>query len=231
MHFSAIGVLAGNITQEDDKLFISVQDKKYPLFYNKCDYKSISKRLNQSLTSNSSTQHHIAVYPKIVHSNKNKTHTIRFRLLKFKPEISNVTIPGILQTFQPNEFNIFGLWQFIQQCQTPVISVYRNFDESRLKQLEKLEPKRQAKRIAPSHLPVMWEDPPVQHIKLNPKKHPYFVQIKAKFNPTTDIFEFDTLLSDPTKECPEYFKPNHKKLKSFEESKSNNEEYSDSTAA
>ena len=27
MHFSAIGVLAGNITQEDDKLFICVQEK------------------------------------------------------------------------------------------------------------------------------------------------------------------------------------------------------------
>ena len=232
MLFSAIGVLAGNITQEDDKLFVSIQDKKYPLFYSKYDYKSISKKLNQSLTNNSSTQHRISVYPKISHPNKkDKIHTIKFRLLKFEPEISNAIAKGILQTFQPNEFKIFGLWQFIQQCPTPVISVYRNFDESRLKQLEKLEPKRQSKRIAPSHLPIMWENPPIQPIKLNPKTHPYFVQIKAKFNPTTDIFEFDTLLSPPTKECPKYFKPNHKKLKSKEESKSNKEEYSASTAA
>ncbi|KST63487.1 hypothetical protein [Mastigocoleus testarum] len=229
MLFSAIGVLAGNITQKDDKLFISIQDKEYPLFYSKYD----SKKINQSLTSNSSTQQRISVYPKISHSNKkDKVHTIKFRLLKFEPEISNTVTKGILQTFEPNEFKIFGLWQFLQQCQTPVISVYRNFDQYRFKELEKLEPKQQTKRISPSHLPVMWENPPVQPVKLNSKQqHPYFVQVKAKFNPTTDIFEFDSLLSEPTKECPEYFKPNYKKTKSKEESKTNHEERSVSTAA
>ena len=232
MLFSAIGVLAGNITQHDDKLFVSIEDKQYPLFYSKYNYRSIARRLNQSLTNNSSTQQRIAVYPKISHSNKKgKVHTIKFRLLKFEPETSNAITRGILQTFQPEEFKIFGLWQFIQQCETPVISVYRNFDESRFKELEKLEPKRRAKSISPSHLPVMWENSPVQPVKLNSKERPYFVQVKAKFNPTTDIFEFDSLLSEPTKECPKYFKRNYKKTKSEEESKTNHEECCASTAA
>ena len=230
MHFSAIGVLAGNITQEDDKLFISIQNKEYPLFYSH-RYKRRWQLLKQFIKNNSTTRQKIVVYPKILHFyNPNEIHNISFHLVKFKPQASNTSPEEIPQTLQFNEFKIFGLWQLIKQCQTPVISVYRNLDQKHLQQLEKLDPQERVKHARYSHVPVIWEKPPVKPIKLYSKKHPYFVQIKAKFNPTTDIFEFDTLLSPPTKECPEYFKPIHKKPKSKEESKSNNEEYSASTA-
>ncbi len=232
MLFSAIGVLAGNITQQDDKLFVSVQDKQYPLLYN-ARRKQQWHLLNQLLKNNSTaTSYTIAVYPKIVHSNDpNKIYNVSFTLVKFKPEEYSSPVSGILQTLQPNEFNLFGLWQFIGQCQTPVISVYRNLNKHYLQKIKQTVPEKKFQYTRPSHIPLIWENRPVQPIKLSSKKHPYFVQLKAKFNPTTDIFEFDTLLSEPTRECPEYFQPNHKKAKLKEESKSNHEEHSASTAA
>jgi hypothetical protein len=63
-----------------------------------------------------------------------------------------------------------------------------------------------------SHLPLFWRDAPVQPFRFNPKApkeeqgKPVFVQIKAKFQPHRDAFQFESLLEMPLEKPPRFLK-------------------------
>jgi hypothetical protein len=104
------------------------------------------------------------------------------------------------------------LWQFIPVCRGPVVSIFRNFNRDRLDYIKQAEPAQKVRFMKASHLPLMWKDSPVKPFRFNPKTpkeeqgHPAFIQVKAKFLPTRNLFEFDALLAPPLDKAPKFLK-------------------------
>jgi hypothetical protein len=63
-----------------------------------------------------------------------------------------------------------------------------------------------------SHVPVMWNNPPIRPFRFNPKLdkeqqgQASFVEIKAVFVPEQDVFEFRELRSRPSQAPPRSLK-------------------------
>ncbi|MHC5721725.1 MAG: hypothetical protein ACYTX0_59345, partial [Nostoc sp.] len=97
-------------------------------------------------------------------------------------------------------FRLTGLWQFIPACQTPCISVFRNFTAERLDYIKQTETSRKVRFMKASHIPLLWKDaivPPFRFNPLLPKEErgkPSFVEVKAKFLPHRNVFAFESLL-------------------------------------
>ncbi len=104
---------------------------------------------------------------------------------------------------QPGIFKFRGIWQFVPQVRTPVISVYRNHNAS--------DPKGKFKA---THIPVlMRRDDESAPFRFNPKiakedlPPRWFIQGLFKFIPSRDSFGFSEDLEPPTKKIPYYKKP------------------------
>jgi hypothetical protein len=110
------------------------------------------------------------------------------------------------------EFQLCGLWQFIPVCRTPCISVFKNFTRERLDFIKQSETIRKVKFMKASHLPLFWRDTPVPPFRFNPKApkeeqgKPVFIQVKARFSPRRDAFEFESLLGVPLQKPPSFLK-------------------------
>ncbi|MBP5977942.1 hypothetical protein HW132_35915, partial [Brasilonema sp. CT11] len=119
---------------------------------------------------------------------------------------------GASKELQDLEFKLCGLWQFIPVCRTPCISIFRNFTKERLEHVKQSEPAKKVKFMKASHLPLFWRDAPVPPFRFNPKAtkeeqgKPVFVQIKARFQPSRNAFEFDSLLGVPLEKPPKFLK-------------------------
>ena len=63
-----------------------------------------------------------------------------------------------------------------------------------------------------SHIPLIWKDALVPPFRFNPtlekdqQAKTYFVSIKAKFNPRSDLFEFDSMTALPQDKAPRFLK-------------------------
>ena len=103
----------------------------------------------------------------------------------------------------PGQFRLKGIWQFVPQVRTPVISVYRNKGAE--------DPKGKFKA---SHIPIlMRRDDEAAPFRINPKiakedlPPRWFVQGLFKFIPSRDSFGFSEDLEPPTTKIPWYKKP------------------------
>jgi hypothetical protein len=76
--------------------------------------------------------------------------------------------------------------------------------------------------MKPNHLPVFWRDAPVKPFRYNPKAEEQedmpFVQIRAKFLPSKDVFAFESLLAPPT-DPPKYLKLSKKDKQAAQQEK------------
>ncbi|WP_017304466.1 hypothetical protein [Spirulina subsalsa] len=104
---------------------------------------------------------------------------------------------------EPNQFILSGIWQFIPQNRSPVISIYRNRQAS--------DP---TEKFKASHIPVlMRREGDVQPFKFNPKtpkdKLPkrWFIQGVFKFLPNRNSFGWSEDIAEPTDTIPKYKKP------------------------
>lgn len=104
---------------------------------------------------------------------------------------------------QPGQFRLKGIWQFVPQVRTPVISIYRNYNAQ--------DPKGKFKA---AHIPVlMRRDDDSAPFRFNPKiakedlSPRWFIQGLFKFLPSRDSFGFSEDLEPPTQEIPWYKKP------------------------
>lgn len=212
--FQAIGILLGEVSFESDKLAkVTVKGKQYPLLY-KPRLKKAMAALKREIEKSGITTQRLVVYPKVMHFPKpDQPYQIAFQLLGFQ---KNSAFSSIFMDLKDFEFKLAGLWQFIPVCPVPVISVFRNFDETILENLKKLKPRNAAQKkvkfMKPVHVPVNWQDSPIQPFRFNPaidkqeQGRPLFVQIKAKFVPAKNGFEFVVLLAPPLEEAPKCFK-------------------------
>ena len=104
---------------------------------------------------------------------------------------------------EPGMFKFKGVWQFVPQIRTPVISVYRNQNAN--------DPKGKFKA---SHLPVlMRREDEATPFRFNPKisrdKMPprWFIQGIFKFIPSRNCWGWDKDLEVPTQKIPRYKRP------------------------
>ncbi len=191
--FQAIGTLQGK--PEEDKenpgqFFIRLGGKRYGLFIAGYRYqawlKQIAAHPDQTLF--------LRVYPKCLMIPR-KPPKIYFQVAAWEAENP--------WEEQPGQFRLKGIWQFVPQVRTPVISIYRNHNAS--------DPKGKFKA---THIPVlMRRDDESAPFRFNPKiakedlPPRWFIQGLFKFIPSRDSFGFSEDLEPPTKKIPYYKKP------------------------
>ncbi|AHJ30884.1 hypothetical protein BMF81_02741 [Nodularia spumigena UHCC 0039] len=224
--FQAIGVIVGDVNlNPDGKNTVTISNFEYPLFYIP-QKRKVFDALTKEIETTGNRTFRLVVYPKAIHfPRKDQPHSMTFQLVGFDRGREQQTVSAELQD---NEFKFSGLWQFIPVCQTPCISVFRNFTRERLEYIKQAEPTRKVKFMKASHLPLFWKDSPVRPFRFNPKAekedqgHPVFVSLKAKFLPGRNVFGFVALLAPPQETAPRFLKASKKdKATALQESKKN----------
>ena len=224
--FQAIGVIVGDVNlNTDGKNTVTIGSLEYPLFYIP-QKRKVFDALTKEIETTGNRTFRLVVYPKAVHfPRKDQPHSMTFQLVGFDRGREQQTVSAELED---NEFKFSGLWQFIPVCQTPCISVFRNFTRERLEYIKQAEPTRKVKFMKASHLPLFWKDAPVRPFRFNPKAekedqgHPVFVSLKAKFLPGRNVFGFVALLAPPQETAPRFLKASKKdKATALQESQKN----------
>ena len=191
--FQAIGTLQGKPeedSQEKGQFFIRLGGKRYGLFIAGYRYQAWLKQM----AANPDQTLFLRVYPKCLMIPR-KPPKIYFQVAAWEEENPWEEAPG--------QFRLKGIWQFVPQVRTPVISVYRNKGAE--------DPKGKFKA---AHIPVlMRRDDESAPFRFNPKiakedlPPRWFIQGKFKFIPSRDSFGFSEDLEPPTKKIPYYKKP------------------------
>ncbi len=213
--FQAVGILPCEVNFEEGSIMstVTVGGKEYPLLF-KPRLMSAMVALKLEIKQSGIATQRLIVYPKVMHFPKpDQPHQLAFQLVGFEKDAASSAISMQLEDF---EFKLSGLWQFIPVCRVPVISVFRNFDEAIHQNLKKLDEAVAAKKkvnfMKAAHVPVIWKDAPFKPFRFNPKLEkeeqgrPLFLQLKAKFIPAKDGFEFVALLAPPLEKAPKFFK-------------------------
>lgn len=227
--FQAVGCLVGDILfKAENKSVILVDGKEYPLFaaYEK---KQAFYALRKEILTTGKTLQKIIVYPKIIHFPKrDDPYIVAFQLVGFigsskpQPEFD----------LKDREFILKGLWQFIPVCQTPVVSVLKNFTEERLSSVKEMDLEGKVRFMKATHAPLLWRDASARPFRFNPRadvakkeggeenqegveREPkFFISVKARFLPNRDVFAFVEELSKPVPRSPKAFRAS-KKLKAL----------------
>lgn len=208
--FQAVGVIVGEVNLgEDEKNTINIGRSQYQLFYIKKKRK-VFDALKKEIETTGNQNQRLVVYPKVIHfPRREQLHQMAFQLVGFDRGRESQTVSGELED---NEFKFSGLWQFIPVCQTPCISVFRNFSDERLEFIKQASPAQKVKFMKASHIPLLWKDAPIRPFRFNPKVEKeqqgraVFVTVKAKFLPGRDVFGFVALTAPPQETAPRFLK-------------------------
>ncbi len=170
--FQAIGTLQGKPeedSQEKGQFFLRLGGKRYGLFIAGYRYQAWLKQM----AANPDQTLFLRVYPKCLMIPR-KPPKIYFQVAAWEEENPWEEAPG--------QFRLKGIWQFVPQVRTPVISVYRNKGAE--------DPKGKFKA---AHIPVlMRRDDESAPFRFNPKiakedlPPRWFIQGKFKFIPSRD---------------------------------------------
>ncbi|MDF5725704.1 MAG: hypothetical protein PUP91_35705 [Rhizonema sp. PD37] len=211
--FQAVGIITGIVTfNPEGKATVAIQGKDYPLYYSP-NHRKAFDALRLQAKKNPDKVERLIVYPRVMHFPKREQHyQMSFQLLGFE---SPHTTEGISKELGDFEFRLCGLWQFIPVCQTPCISVFKNFTGERLEYIKQAEPDKKVRFMKASHIPIIWRDAPVRPFRFNPKLdkeqqgHSLFVEVLARFLPQSDVFGFIRIIKEPGK-APKFLKAGKK---------------------
>ena len=189
--FQAIGTLKGQPEQDEEgNFFIRLGGKRYKLFISGYRYQAWLKQI----ASHPDQTLFLRVYPKCLIIPR-KDPQIYFQVAAWEDDNPWEEEPGI--------FKFRGVWQFVPQLRTPVISVYRNYNAN--------DPKGKFKA---AHLPVlMRREDEAKPFRFNPKisrdelPPRWFIQGRFKFIASRNCWGWDTDLEPPTTKIPRYKKP------------------------
>jgi hypothetical protein len=215
--FQAVGVIVGDVKFSDErKATVAIGEKVFPLFYAPQKKKAM-EALRMELKSTGVSRQRLLVYPRITHFPKrDEPHYVSFQLVAFQRSTTEPDPSEALAQLGDMEFNLAGLWQFIPVCQTPCVSVFKNFTEERKEFVKAAEVDVKVKFMKGSHVPLMWRDAPVRPFRFNPKLdkehqgHAAFVAVKARFDPDKGVFQFLELASTPSAQPPRFLKAGKK---------------------
>jgi hypothetical protein len=212
--FQAVGIIKGDVTLDGEKTFVTIGKKSYELYY-ASTHKRAYDALKKEIEITGITQQRLIVYPRITHYPGGKQpYHLSFQLAGFVGH--NAAGDGLPSVLEDLEFKISGLWQFIPVCRMPCLSIFKNFTKQRLEYIKSAPVDKKVNFMKASHIPVVWRDAPVPPFRFNPKLgkdsqgKASFLQIKAKFNSERNIFEFLSLLEDPSDSPPNYLKAGKK---------------------
>lgn len=207
--FKAVGIVVGIVNFNEKFATLTIGVHQYPLRFSPKHKKAWSALKKQS-QNNPGQLERLIVYPRIMHFPKREIlHVVSFQLVGFD---SDKTVKGITKELQDFEFTLCGLWQFIPVCQTPCISIFKNFKQERLDWIKEKEAFKRVGYMKPTHIPVIWKDAPIRPFRFNPKVEKdkqgtaTFVEIVARFIPGRDVFGFVKMLSTPLEKCPRFLK-------------------------
>lgn len=206
--FQAIGIIVGNVSfDENDKAFISINNKRYPLFYATNRQRSMIA-LRKEVARTGQLQR-LVVYPRILHLPKQgEPYKVSFHLVGFDKK--ELPAQGIASQLKDFEFKLCGNLQYIPVCKDPVISVFKNHSEDRVDFLKSLTPAFKKYFLKATHIPVRWSLPPIRPFRFSPKApkplDTYFVEVSTFFDSKYDTFEFLEILSHPSPVSPRYLK-------------------------
>lgn len=206
--FQAIGIIVATVNFNDDnRNQVIISDKQYPLFCSPTRQK-LYKALKEKIETTGQKQQRLIVYPKVMHfPSQEQPYQLGFSLVNFDSPTKNCETARELDDFQ---FKLSGLWQFIPASPISCISVFKNFDSARVSYIKKATPQQRVQFLKPTHVPVIWNDAPIQPFRFNPqldKKqqgHASFVEIIAQFLPEKDAFTFTKLRSQPSQSAPRF---------------------------
>lgn len=210
--FKAVGVVTGEVNLSEDSAYtITINGKTYRLKYASEKRKSLWA-LKMEIKNTGSNFQRLIVYPRMTHfPGRDQPPALHFELVGF--EGRTVQKKGIINDLKDFEFKLSGLWQFIPVCRIPCVSIFKNFSEERKLFVKEAEPFVRVRFMRANHIPLSWRDSPVKPFRFNPKLpkdqdqgRPMFVQVKAKFIPERDQFEFIEQLGEPLAESPRFMK-------------------------
>lgn len=188
--FQGIGTLFGKVYQDEEQgFFIKLGQNEYRLYILKNRYRSWLLQMKNA----PDTPLYLRVYPK-------------YRIIPRKPPEVYFQVVAWVEENQweePGMFVFRGIWQFIPQIRTPVISVYRNYEAD--------DPTEKFKAV---HLPIlMRREDDTRPFKFNPKipkeqlPKRWFIQAEFKFIPSRDCWGWVKDVDQPTDHIPRYRKP------------------------
>jgi hypothetical protein len=215
--FQAVGVIVGDVTFSDEgKATVAIEGKEYPLFYAP-QKKKAYEALRMELKTTGVARQRLMVYPRVTHFPKREEpHRIAFQLVGFLRVERDANPNEITSELGDFEFKLSGLWQFIPVCQTPCVSVFKNYTTERKDFIKEADVAVKVNFMKASHAPLMWRDAPVRPFRFNPKLdkehqgHAAFVQVKALFVPDKDVFQFLELTAPPASNPPRFLKAGKK---------------------
>ncbi len=189
--FRAIGTLYGSIEKDQEGTFlINLDGNRYRLFIPGYRFDAFQKQYNNI----SDKSLFLRVYPKCFIVPR-MPHELYFQVLAWDKDNPWGEAPG--------EFIIKGVWQFLPQLRTPVISVYRNKDS-----------KDTSGKCKAAHIPVMMRrSDGVNPFKFNPKSDKedltpkWFVQGRFKLLPQRNCYGWISDIKEPSNKIPWYKKP------------------------
>jgi hypothetical protein len=188
--FQAITTLHGKIVKDEELGYaIRIGNQLYRLFIFPSKYRGWLKQIEK----NPDAQLYLRAYPKYQIIPK-KTPEIYFQVVAWGEEN---------QWSEPGVYLFRGIWQFVPQVKTPVISVYRNRGS-----------KDQMGKFKATHLPILMKrEDEATPFRFNPKMDKenlppkWFIQAQFKFIPSKACWGWMEDLEPPTKGIPRYKKP------------------------
>lgn len=207
--FQGIGVIAGKVSLVNNRLSIALGGNQFDLRFIPGHSRRRFSLLKQELIQNGEGEFILKVYPKIQHyPDRDKPYSLYFIPLRFERQFG-----GERKISDPiGEFKLRGFWQYIPACSQSVVSIFRNENETLDKAIKGVNnPKVAQKMTQAQHLPLIWQDAPIEAFKFNPKAETqserYFIQVKATFEPQAKRFFATDLLAEPTTNAPSFRKP------------------------
>ncbi|MDV3001370.1 MAG: hypothetical protein N5P05_002976 [Chroococcopsis gigantea SAG 12.99] len=187
-YFQAIGTLLATVERREGQTFIHLNDKEYRAYTPPAKYRAFC----QFMETHDGSPLYLRVYPKT------------FVAPKVPLQLSGWIIIAWSKEQQPdqiaNQFIIRGVWQFIPQHRSPVISVYRNRDA--------YDPMNKFKAL---HIPILMRREDCLPFRFNPKAEEqakrYFVDGVFRFDLARECFLWKGDSAPPSDRLPYYRKP------------------------
>ena len=222
--FQAVGVIEGIVSiEENGKVTITIEGQKYSLGYVTHSKKKNYQELVEQLKVEKNLKRKLSVYPHYNHQGEKgklksrdafgqKAYPIDLLSFNLVSVEKKEKRGAIFTELEPGEFKIAGFWQHIPYCETPCVTILRNYQPSLAKIVKQMDKKKALVLLQANHLSVMWSKASYEPFKydeeLSKKKQMprYFVQLKVKLKGESGLFEVVEETGIATTTAPRYLK-------------------------
>jgi hypothetical protein len=234
--FKAVGIISGEVSfNEQGVASIKIGDNSYRLGYcgldqgeeiHRLGYKrrntGVFFALRKYIETTGIAFQRLIVYPRFVHfPGRDRPCQLSFNLVGFvgpkHEEIARSHAEGsVTNKFKDFEFELSGLWQFIPVSKLPVLTVFRNSNEARVRFLEGFTGQEKVQALKAIHIPLKWQNSLVRPFRFNPQGNkekqgkPPFIQVRTRFVPELNLFEVIESNSMPSASPPKFLKASPK---------------------